>query len=212
MRALSLLCLAFVAACFPPEKMQVSSVDAAYVEDPVDSYCDERSYDVGLTETTALGFSASDVLSLVAGPREATLTYADGSTTTLTLSAETDGGYVGYIESTPVGDAEGCEDHLDLAVNVHLSTADGLFDETMLSVLTPSTLDGGVTLYFGQLIEALVGAFSLEGTDLLHCKALISADAFTGEIIAEHEARSEEEPNLYCGVGAWGMDLSTGCW
>lgn len=215
MRALSPLCCLLVGACILPDKIVVSSVSAP---DPVDSadssdgYCEERSYDVGLSEATELGFSASDVLALVAGPREATLTYADGSTTTVTVSAEHDGGHVYYVDSAAVGAAPDCEDHLELAVQVHLSTADGQFNETMVASLTPSALTDGLSLGFAQSADDVTGSFSLDGADLLLYSMFVSADLFTGEIIAEDEPTGEEDPYRTCGVGAWGVALDTGCW
>lgn len=53
----------------------------------VDRPCTARSEIIGVEDASRLGFSADDVVSSISGARSATLTWANGGSTTVTVSA-----------------------------------------------------------------------------------------------------------------------------
>lgn len=203
-----------VSACiFDAEPKVVTVVGTTTEDDTAGGGCDERSYDVGASEVTDLGFSAADVLTFLAGPRSAELVYADGSTTALTLSVESDGAGVSYTRREDAyGEGLDCVDSLELGLVVNLSTADGAFAERLTTSLSLSEYASGVSLYPRQDIEDVAGTFALERADRLSYVIFFSADATQGEIVAIAEPIGDEDPTEECGVAAWGAALATGCW
>ncbi|HVZ32320.1 MAG TPA: hypothetical protein VG963_07840 [Polyangiaceae bacterium] len=74
------------------------------------------------TAKSPLGYSAADILQGLVPSYSATLTYADDSTSALTISLASDGGGAGY--------APGCQRNT-IDVVVGWSSADGAFAETL---------------------------------------------------------------------------------
>ena len=52
---------------------------------------------------------------------------------------------------------------------------------------------------------------AVPGCGIFGSVTFISADAFTGEIVAVDQANGEEDSDDECGVAAWGAPLMTGC-
>ena len=208
---MSLPLCALLAGCIYEKGTVVQYVEAPYTPD--EPSCEESSYDVGLSEVTALGFAASDVVALLAGPREAELVYADGHSTTVTLSAAHDGGAVTYTHRTSVDGTTDCTDDLTVGVELSLLTSDGAFDELLPFEVSLSELGLGINPSLIQPIDELGGSFSLAAADELNYILFFGTDgSFDGEIVAIDFADDPEDAMRECGVGAWNIDLATGCW
>ena len=180
-------------------------------DDPPEGDCEERTFDVGFSEVTDLGFSAEQAIALIAGPREAELVYADGSTTTITVSAAHDGGAVQYTARESLDTAMPCPDTVRFGLTLSYSTADGVFAETATDTLVLAEIASGVNLHPRVQAADLGGSDSRLYTDYVEFVTFISADAFTGEIVAVDLANGEEDSDEECGVEAWGAPLVTGC-
>lgn len=215
--AAALLCLAPACIFLEGPVFKTVSVDSVFdsafdsADDPGEGSCEEERYDIGFGEPTDLGFSAADAVALLAGPREAELTYAAGGVTTIQVGVAHDGGAVQYIHRESGDPSVTCTDTVVLGVTATYSTADGLFAETAASTLHLSELAGGVSFHPRVRAADLAGSFSRTYTDYVEFVTFVSGDAFTGEIVAVDEANGEEDSDDECGVGAWGAPLMTGC-
>jgi hypothetical protein len=95
--------------------------------------CNEiSSTEVGMTQATAAGFTAEQVLFVALGSHTPTLSWEDGSTTDLTLEVAYDGGDIVVREY----DLEECAPTVELEIELVMVTADGQFDEAGTALLT----------------------------------------------------------------------------
>ncbi|WP_437722418.1 hypothetical protein [Sorangium sp. So ce861] len=114
-----------------------------------DAPCTARSEIIGVEDASRLGFSANDVVSAISGARSATLTWAKGDSTIVTVSAGAPlaARFVRFtrsaVQSTAGGDgppddpvdprATGCPGGaplLEIDVPLSFSTADGAFADS----------------------------------------------------------------------------------
>ena len=101
--------------------------------------CDDSTATLASSDISALGFSADDVLTAVAGPSSASGTWTDGGAiTTVTLAVSLSGAPVFHDRSPTVDTGTGmegpdsaCPDWLEVPVSVTFATDDGAFDETL---------------------------------------------------------------------------------
>ncbi|RME20694.1 MAG: hypothetical protein D6798_19925 [Deltaproteobacteria bacterium] len=114
-------------------------------------HCDEIRTPLDAAEVSPLGFSADDLLVGVGTHAEASLVWTDDGATTR-LSVDLSPGAEVYfvdLEEAPVPDdadavldiAVICDDYLEVAAGLSLSTDDGLLDDDFDAVLTASTVD-----------------------------------------------------------------------
>ena len=115
--------------------------------------CIEDVSIVGFDETTAVGFSASDVVANVGGEKQARLTWAGDGASDLTLSTAWDGGEARFVDVSPNPDwsgigpdtgAESCRDRVEVDVAWTFATDDGAFDEADTVALQAETSDDAV--------------------------------------------------------------------
>ncbi len=98
-------------------------------------YCEATETEVSLDELTALGFAAQDVVALADGEHQVTLTWADDTTTPMTLTATLDGRAL-FVDEEAVYPEEGgpdigvvCDDHVAIEGTLELVTEDGQLAE-----------------------------------------------------------------------------------
>jgi hypothetical protein len=130
--------------------------------------CVDTETPVGVGEETALGVTADEVAALVAPASTYPFTWADGASTTLTLSfVPTDEAWFVDSEPAPRGDGETpaiwieCDDRLELRTRVGFTTADGAFDESWDERLV-ATGPGSATLHHTLDLGGLAGSFAID--------------------------------------------------
>lgn len=128
--------------------------------------CDESEAIVGAGDLTPMGFSADQMMAVVAGELADTFRYASGGSTPLTLRLSTDSRVAlfadraagdGAVFETGTGD-EACRSSLSINATLAFSTEDGAFAET------------------------LSGTVWAEDLDLVRFKADIDPDALVGDL------------------------------
>lgn len=130
--------------------------------------CDEVKTDLAPGEVSVLGFSGADVLALVTGPRTATLEWAGGAQTEVTVEAMDAGGAVRFVDSEPAEHDGGgmeaaaamCEDRLEIDAVLRFATDDGAFAEEW-SVVLNAEQAGSATFYVEFDPDVLTGTFDL---------------------------------------------------
>jgi hypothetical protein len=140
--------------------------------------CSDTSTTLASDEASVLGFSADEVLAVMAGPVDAAGTWsADDSAVLVTLSVVAAGDAV-FHEREPVEDTgvpddtgfemgapdDGCPDWVEIPVQLALTTDDGAFDETVVgSVLAMDT----ASLWVSADLDwtALTGTFTFTEID-----------------------------------------------
>lgn len=166
--------------------------------------CDMTAIPLTADEPGVSGLSANDVYGPFLGDHEATFVYADGTETTLHLSLSVlDGEDVHVI---PSGDGTtACDPSYQSArILGRLWTDDGAFDVTA-HVSAP--VDALVTsFYYGPYIAPTDNLASYVDPQMteLSVVANVFEDSISGELVS---VRGINE----CGIGAYGMDLMTGC-
>jgi hypothetical protein len=111
--------------------------------------CSDTLTTLAMDEPCPLGFSADEVLAVVAGPVEASGTWtADGATVLVSLAASAGGAPI-YHDRAPMDDTGGpedtgpamgapddaCQDWLELPLDLVLITDDGAFDEVVSATM-----------------------------------------------------------------------------
>jgi hypothetical protein len=139
-----LLPFLLLSACFDDTERQGSDT-GLHAGQPDYQACDDTTSVLTQDEPCPLGFSADDVLAVVAGPASASATWTDGgATTTVTIQALL-AGEVLYHDRSPVEDTggpedtgpamgapdDGCPDWLEIPITLGLTTDDGAFDESV---------------------------------------------------------------------------------
>ena len=111
--------------------------------------CDDVTSELAPSDVSGLGFSAADVLAVVAGPTTAVGTWSDGGPTiTVSLAVAAAGSPV-FHDRSPAADTGGsdsgmggggadgnCYDWLDVPVTIAFSTDDGKFAEAVSANVT----------------------------------------------------------------------------
>ena len=160
MRSLSLVLFPLLlAACGDKTEVRDTATDDGGLDgegtggmpDQID--CEDVTTVLAAADTSPLGFSADEVLAIVAGPTLATATYPDGGATTgLSISlalvgdpvfhertevVDTGGGGAdtGPAWGAPSGADGGCPDWLELPLSLRFVTDDGAFDESVSSTM-----------------------------------------------------------------------------
>lgn len=137
--------------------------------------CNETRSTITLGESTALGFSAQDALNNLEGSYEASLTWGDGTTTTLSLSIDDREGAVELVDQEVAESSSGqemtsdaampmCEDFVSIPVTVTFATADGKFNESWALVMNVTQADQ-VSFYHEVLPTGFTGSYSLQLMD-----------------------------------------------
>lgn len=187
--------------------------------------CEETERAIGLDEATALGFTAGDLLSVVAGDHEEALTWADAELTgvegetTVTYSLDTQNpASIVFIESEPDPsntqeiDVE-CEDRIVVTTAATLVTADGLLDERLEVRLTSA--DGQRVTWRGSVEPTDIGGtfpttsadedMELTGLDLDGTHDATNGAA-SGSVNAELQSTGDGPDGIaaYGIVGYWG--------
>jgi hypothetical protein len=145
--------------------------------------CDERVSDLTLEQNSPLGVSAADLVAWVAGTHRETLLWQDSSGTfgpehgrsEVTIEIEPLGAHFITRSVAQSGDGreeggvlidiafaeEPCPDAIQLDVRLHISTAGGALDETLVTTLE-ATSDDYVTGNIALPIDSLNGSFEAE--------------------------------------------------
>jgi hypothetical protein len=124
------------------------------------------------SERSTLGFSADELLSTLGAGHQARLTYADGTSTTLTLALARTSGQVEFQDREYTSDQSGrelaigseCPDVLSIPVTLSFTTKDGAFAE----VWAVSLLANGSSTATGSVpidLDALMGDYSVTEVD-----------------------------------------------
>jgi hypothetical protein len=106
-------------------------------------HCEETgSASLALTDDTPLGVTGQTLVDLVEGAREASLSWGDGETSALTISASANLATLVLVSRTWVGDDDGeCEPLVRFRATVRLHTADGALAESSTDTLTAWSAD-----------------------------------------------------------------------
>lgn len=187
-------------------------------------HCEETSTAIGLTDATALGFTAEEVLASIPATQASELEYADGTTTPLALSfaAAADARFVDSEAVYPEGDGMMpaidvmCEDYIAIDVTFGFATEDGAFAESFDSTI--AAFADSTSLNQELDLAALAGTFDLvpfvtaEDYDAL--KAWISVSfaegVSTGEVVGQASGEDECEDTSNC--TAWAEMVPVGVW
>jgi len=188
-----------------------------------DDPCVDTKTAVAIDEVTALGFSAQDILALVAGDEEQDLTWlGDGlagpeaGATTINFTFDTSNpGPVMFVDSEPNPDSEieidaDCSDRLEVSLSLTVSTADGMLDETVETTL--SAQDASGASWRGRIAaKDLSGDFPADADpdfDLVAVEVAgtHSATDMSGEVMAEIESKDDGPDGIaaFGVVGQWG--------
>ncbi|WP_438029949.1 hypothetical protein [Sorangium sp. So ce233] len=172
------------------------------------SGCHEEAEAIGADADTPLGFSAQDVVTALSGERSAPLTWANGGSTTATLSV---GELVAarFVRSTtPPSSGSGgaelalavdCADHLQVEVPLAFSTEDGAFDETFTVTLRALRADSASFTHRIDL-DALQGTYEVTEVNpaefrkvIVYLNGTLSSTAVDGVIsgVAESHPTSD---------------------
>ena len=118
---------------------------------------------LGVDDPSPLGFSGRAVLGAVGVDHRGTLTYADGTTTPLTIDVDYDGGEVRFHDNewiddggTDIAPATGCLDTLEVDARVSFATMDGAFAEAWVIPLVASD---AARATFGHEVGSAAGTF-----------------------------------------------------
>ncbi len=198
---------AFLIACssqtiLPATDVQESSKPA---DSTADTYpCDETVTPLTADEPGLSGLSANEVYGPFLGDHEATFVYADGTETPIHLSLEVlDAEDIHVIPSGDGTTACG-PSHQTARISGHLWTDDGAFD---VSAHVSGPVDALVdSFYYGPYIAPAdnLGTYVDPEMTELSVVANVFPDHISGELVS---VRGIGE----CGIGAYGMDLMTGC-
>ena len=134
--------------------------------------CQETRSAITLGESTALGFSAQDALNNLEASYEANLTWADGTTTAVTISIDDRAGDIEFVdlelaesssgqEEAPAEVMPMCEDFVSIPVTVTFATADGKFNESW-ALSMQVTQANQATFYHEVLPDALTGSYAFQ--------------------------------------------------
>ena len=206
---------------------------------PYGPTCVDDSAEIALDDSSALGFSANDMLALAGGERTDSFVYAsDGHSTPLTINVSTVATTARLVISTTVwpedtggeepmyspemdtassGDDAWCPDHIEIDASVDFATEDGAFDEHWSVELYGS--GAGITS-FGLALDphGLGGSYdmeaALEGEDYdsldLSAYAVFDADGSWGAIDGDATGQDDCEDGETC--TAWDMLVEVGDW
>jgi len=132
---------------------------------------------LALDAASPLGFSAAQLLAALGAEHNATLTYADGSTTPLQVAIEYEGGGVEFVDrafrsdgsgeeqaSTGIEIALDCSDVVEVEVTLTFATDDGAFDEAWPVTLSADTASTA-RAYSQIALDELTGSFELSRVD-----------------------------------------------
>lgn len=131
--------------------------------------CQDTPTTIGMSDPTALGFTAEAALAHATASESATLTYADATTTPLTLGFAS-AGTARFVDSEPVYEGDGdevtlieidCFDRVEVAGTFTFVTDDGLFDESFDASLS-ATVAEEATISASLDLDALGGTFEIE--------------------------------------------------
>lgn len=134
--------------------------------------CKETRSAIALGESTALGFSAQDALNYLESSYEATLTWADGTTTAVTMSIDDRDGDIEFVDQEVDNSSSGqeeyqadamimCEDFVSIPVTVTFATADGKFNESWALSMQVTQADQA-TFYHEVLPDGFTGSYALQ--------------------------------------------------
>jgi hypothetical protein len=131
------------------------------------------SVNLAWSERSTLGFSADELLNALGAEHQARLTYADGTSTTLTLGLQRGtSGQVQFQQRQYTSDQSGrelavdsdCDDVLSIPVTLSFTTNDGAFAESWaLSLLADSATTA--TGYVPLELDALAGSYTVTEVD-----------------------------------------------
>ena len=123
-----------------------------------------------MDQASVLGFSGADVMALAGGDHTATLTWAKGGTTDVTVSVATTAPEARYLDMEYVDDgsgiepAIGCADVVEVDVTFGFTTADGAFAESWASkIQAPSATEAS---FYRELdLGGLAGSYAVTEVD-----------------------------------------------
>lgn len=130
--------------------------------------CEDTTTVIAATDVPALGFSAADALSQLAGPFASPFDWTGSETDTeLTVEVRWEDGEVRYLDSELDGDAEGmdpdeatCTDRIEIDAWLAFVTADGVFNEALKTSLFVSAVDSA-TFTYDFSSSPVVGTFDV---------------------------------------------------
>jgi hypothetical protein len=155
------------------------------------------------TRAPASADDAEALLALVAAPRTAPVTWADGTTTELTFALEGPAPF--FVSSRPnprftLDIAVECRDHLLLSGTGRLRTADGRLDESWAQAELRSTGNGEAVLVQSVGVDQLRGSYR-PPTEASECfravqfELTLSPEGFSGSFV-------DTIAGAPCGAGA----------
>lgn len=176
-----------------------------------------ESRDLAWSELSPLGFSADTLLRALGAERETRLTWADGSSTPLTLTLERSTGAVAFEERewtesrsgaepalAPIGAGNElalpqCNDVVSLPVSMRVTTSDGAFAEQLtvrLLAESATRATAGATLD----AQSLTGSFRVTALDpaaydrvLVNVSLTLGSEAWSGTVSGQ--AIDDGEPS-----------------
>jgi len=129
---------------------------------------------LAVDEASPLGFSAADVLTTASGPHGATLTWAKGGDTPVTVNITARDGVIEYQDREWRDDGSGteeapaigasCPDVVVIPVRLELATEDGAFDEVFDISLEATAVDTS-SAWLELDLDALAGTYTVTEVD-----------------------------------------------
>ncbi len=187
-------------------------------------HCEATTTELTLDEVSSLGFGAQALVDLASGTHTSTMTWVDATTTDVTVVATLDG-TARFVDEEPVYPTTGtwsdigviCEDHVEVDGTLHVTTADGLLDETVQ--LSFRSGDGLLVEARSELDpDALTGTLVFDDfhseTDYdersMWLSANFDADGTRGEVVGQISGTGDCDPGETC--TAWAGEVAFGSW
>lgn len=187
--------------------------------------CTETPDELSIEEESPLGFAGRAVTTIAGGDHTATLTWATGDTTELTLSVSYQDGDIRYIDSEPEEPGPGevapaispvCEDRLEVDVVLEAATEDGALAETWDSTLSAYE-EQVINLYEELAIDGLTGTLDVASyvtsADYTALSAWISGEitvtGTSGEVAGQASGEDDCGDSEDCSAWAEAVDIGT---
>lgn len=184
--------------------------------------CTETIDELSIEEDSPLGFGGRAITTLTSGEHDATLTYADSSTSGMTLKVSYADGDIRYVDREPPADggaewAEICQDTVEVDVTLIFRTQDDAFDEDWETALYAYDID---VAWFNAEFDPLdmVGGFDITAfmtsTDYDELTAFASGQVdlsgTTGTLAGQASGSEDCEEGDEC--SAWAEQIDIGAW